>query len=233
MRWRTLVALAVLSSGTACAKKACEPPADLPRPMLEGPTVSEPRRLLPVAGYTLALSWAPEYCAGRATSPGDRIECGGEAGSFGFILHGLWPEGKGALWPQYCTPTRLVPEKLIREHLCSTPSVQLIQHQWEKHGTCMAKTPDEYFARSSALFTALRFPEMDDFSGKAVTAEAFRQAFAQANEGMRADQLRLKVSRTGWLQEVAVCLDAKFERRSCPARQDGASQRRTIRIRSR
>ncbi len=228
---RLLLAFAVLLSSTACAKKACEAPAILPQPMLEGPTVKEPRRLLPVGGYTLTVSWAPEHCASRMTNPRDQIQCDGAVSKFGFVLHGLWPDGEGALWPQYCTPTRLVPEKVIREQLCTTPSVQLIQHEWEKHGTCMAKTPDEYFAKGRALFAALRFPEMEGFAGKTVTAAAFGNAFAAANEGMQPDQLRLKVSGDGWLEEVMVCLDKRFERATCPAIKRGAAPDQIIRIR--
>ena len=132
MRARLLLALAALLSGTACARKACELPEQLPKPMLEGPSVTEPRRLLPVGGYTLALNWTPQRCASRMTNPRDQLQCDGQAARFGFVLHGLWPEGEGGLWPQYCTPTRLVPDKVLREQLCTTPSVQLIQHEWEK-----------------------------------------------------------------------------------------------------
>ena len=231
MRWGLLLAVAALLSGTACAKKTvCEAPADLPRPMLEGPSVKEPRRLLPIGGYTLALSWAPEHCSSRMTNPQDQFQCDGKAAKFGFTLHGLWPDGEGEQWPQYCEPTRLVPDKVIREHLCTTPSVQLIQHEWEKHGTCMSKTPEAYFAKSGALFAAMRFPEMKDYRGKRVPAAAFKQAFAAANQGMHADQLKLKV-KDGWLEEVWVCLDRKLARTSCRAQQQGPAGGQTIRIR--
>lgn len=232
MRTGLLLAVAALLSGTACSKTtSCEIPADVPQPRLEGPTIDEPRRLLPIGGYTLALTWSPQRCASRMTSPMDHLRCSGEAGKFGFTLHGLWPDGEGRKWPQYCAPTRLVSEKVIREHLCAIPSPQLIQHEWEKHGTCMAKTPAEYFAKSEALFGKLRFPDMDELSGEAMTATAFQQAFAVANEGMRADQMRLKVSGAGWLEEVHICLDKRLERRSCPAWQGGAKADRPIRIR--
>jgi ribonuclease T2 len=231
MRPGLLLAVTALLSGTACAKKqACEIPADLPRPMLEGRPIDQPRRLLPVGGYTLALTWSPERCAGRMTSPMDKLRCDGATSRFGFTLHGLWPDGEGGQWPQYCTPTRLVPDAVIRQHLCSIPSPQLIQHEWEKHGTCMAKTPADYFAKSDALFGKLRFPDMAELSGKSITARAFQQAFAEANEGMRANQLRLKVTRDGWLEEVMICLDKRFARTSCPVRSN-ARAGQLIRIR--
>jgi ribonuclease T2 len=218
---------------TACDKKegpSCEVPADLPRPMLEGPSADTPRRILPIGGYTLAVSWTPEYCVNRASSPQDRIRCG-EPGRFGFTLHGLWPDGKGALWPQYCTPTRLVPDAVIRQHLCSTPSPQLIQHEWEKHGTCMARVPADYFARSGKLFAALQFPDMEALRGRTLRAAEFQKAFADANPGMAPDQMRLNVGKTGWLEEVWLCLDKGFRRQSCPAHQSGALPEQVIRIR--
>lgn len=217
----------------ACAGKdgpACEIPAELPRPMLEGPTAREPRRLLPIGGYTLAVSWTPEYCVDRGSSPQDRIRCGASK-PFGFTLHGLWPDGEGALWPQYCAPTRLVPEAVIREHLCSTPSPQLIQHEWEKHGTCMAKAPAEYFAKSGELFGALRFPDMAAYSGRTMRAADFQKAFADANPGMAPDQMRLNIGRSGWLEEVWLCLDKSFRHRACPAHQGGAEPDQIVRIR--
>ena len=232
MRRGLLLAFAALLSSTACAKKqACEVPEHLPHPMLEGATLKEPRRIIPIGGYTLALTWTPERCASRMTNPRDQIQCDGKAGKFGFTLHGLWPDGEGRQWPQYCTPARLVPEKVLREQLCTTPSVQLIQHEWEKHGTCMAKTPDEYFAKGRGLYSAIRFPAMEEFSGKAVKVEAFRKAFAAANEGMRPDQLRIDVSRDGWLEEVQICLDTGFRRQTCPAHQRTAPDDQVIRIR--
>jgi len=232
MRAELLLALAALLSSTACAKKApaCEAPANLPRPMLEGPTVKEPRRLLPIGGYTLAMSWTPQHCAGRMTNPRDQLQCDGKTSKFGFTLHGLWPDGEGATWPQYCSPTRLVPDKVIRENLCTTPSVQLIQHEWEKHGTCMSRTPEDYFAKSRALFRAIRFPEMADYRGKRMTAGTFRAAFAKANEGMRADQIKLRITPGGWLEEVWLCLDKKLGRTACRAA-DGIAADRPIRIR--
>jgi len=224
--------LAALLVAPACAKKApsCEVPQTLSRPMLEGPTFDQPRRVLPIGGYTLAVSWSPQYCIDKSSSPRDRIQCGGP-NSFGFTLHGLWPDGEGALWPQYCTPTRLVPEKVILEHLCSTPSPQLIQHEWEKHGTCMAKRPEDYFARSGKLFSELVFPDMKELSGRTMTAIEFQRKFADANPGMRPEEMRLNLSKAGWMEEVWICLDKQFHRQACPAHQGGAAPGQIVRIR--
>jgi ribonuclease T2 len=211
--------------------KSCAVPADLPKPMLEGPSRDEPRRLLPIGGYTLSVSWSPQYCASRMTSPKDHLQCGGGVGEFGFTLHGLWPDGVAEQWPQYCTPARLVPEAVIRDNLCNTPSVQLIQHEWEKHGTCMGHDPAPFFRKGSGLYRALHFPDMEPFRGKTVAALTFQQAFADANKGLKADQMRLNVGKDGWLQEVWLCLDTAFRYRTCPATQGGAAPAAAVKVR--
>ena len=83
-----LVAL-IAMPGTALAQSAqCSPPAQIARPDLEGPTAKEPRRILPIGSYTLALSWSPEYCRTRETSTGDAMQCSGQNGRFGFTVPG-------------------------------------------------------------------------------------------------------------------------------------------------
>ena len=233
MRIGPLLAVVALLSGTACARQApsCDVPAQLPLAELEGPSSDSPRRLSSIGGYTLAISWSPQYCASRMSSPKARLQCSGQMGEFSFILHGLWPEGQGAQRPQYCKPTRLVPDKVIREQLSATPSVQLLQHEWEKHGTCMAQTPAEYFARARSLYAQLGFPEDAELRGRSMTVAQFKELFARANPGTRAEEFRVDVSRDGWLKEVQICLDKRFHRRSCPAYQRGPADGRMMRIR--
>lgn len=103
LKW--LLALMILSNPVPVLAQAayCTMPSQLPRPRLEYPSTGEPRRLLPAVGYTLALSWSPQYCA-TARGPDSAFQCGGRNGQFGFVLHGLWPEGAGRDWPQYCRP---------------------------------------------------------------------------------------------------------------------------------
>ena len=73
----------------------CSLPADVTVPRI---APEEPRRL-PVTGYTLALSWAPEFCRFRADEKRHARQCSGREGRFGFTVHSLWPES-GRSWPQ-------------------------------------------------------------------------------------------------------------------------------------
>ncbi len=215
---RILIAAAALAAPSAVlAQQAeCSLPATLPRPHLERPTAREPKRLLPVGGYTLALAWSPEYCRTRQRDARDRIQCGG-ANRFGFTLHGLWPDGRGETWPQYCKPAALLPEPVIRGAICATPSVQLIQHEWAKHGTCVENDPARYFGAATKLYRGIAYPDMMALSRRRVlSASAFRSAFAAANPGLTADMIRLNLNRKGWLEEVWLCLDTDRQPRRCP-----------------
>lgn len=199
----------------------CRAPASLPRPVPVYPKPGEIRRT-PVDGYILALSWSREYCRGREKAPDDALQCGGQIGEFGFILHGLWPEAKGPDYPQWCCKAAPLSRKLVAENICMTPSPQLLQHEWAKHGTCMARRPETYFGAARMLFNALEFPDMDRLSregekGEALTAARLAEAFALHNEGLSEKAIGVKTNRRGWLAEVHICLDAKFKPRACPA----------------
>jgi ribonuclease T2 len=160
----------------------CQPPKFLPRPALELPPSAEIRRTA-IDGYVLALSWSPEYCRGRMRDSVTRFQCSGEIGDFGFVLHGLWPEAKGANYPQYCRTVGVLPRRTVTDNICLSPSPQLLQHQWAKHGSCMTKTPDAYFAAARLLFNAIEFPDMARLSreperGTALTTQTLAEKFA-------------------------------------------------------
>ena len=69
-----LGATVVLMPGSAFAQayqcRVPSVPVSVPRVEPDGPV-----RRVPIAGYTLALSWSPEYCRGRERSAGDRVQC--------------------------------------------------------------------------------------------------------------------------------------------------------------
>lgn len=225
-----LAATLMAPAGAFAQASQCSAPALLPRPDYEGPSADQPRRVIPTASYTLALMWSPQICRGHA-GPDDAIRCGGGSGRFGFTLHGLWPDGYGRDWPQYCRPATLLPPTTLRRHLCATPSVQLLQHEWAKHGTCMTSRPEVYFGRSNALYGVLHYPDMDALSRReGLSAGDFATAFAAANPGMKADMMRVTANREGWLSEVWLCVDKAFGFKSCPAHQGGLPPEARLRI---
>ncbi|BDW81018.1 hypothetical protein MACH24_04560 [Erythrobacter sp. Dej080120_24] len=60
-------------------------------------------RSVPTTSYTMALSWSPEFCRTREGSRSHAVQCSGDNGSFGLVVHGLWPQGARS-WPQWCPP---------------------------------------------------------------------------------------------------------------------------------
>ena len=229
---RSLVVAVALSAPALASAQAysCSVPATRLQIRPDLPSTDQPRRLLPIGGYTLAITWAAQYCREHAREPSARFEC--RAGNrFGFTLHGLWPDGVGKDWPQYCTATTVLPQELVKRHLCATPAAQLIQHEWAKHGTCMARTtPERFFDRSNGLYGRLRYPDMNALSRRTLTVGTFAAAIARANPGLRADMMRVTTTRRGWLDEVWLCLDTRFRYARCPTYQGGVASTASLKI---
>ncbi len=227
-----LAALAVATVPLPAVAQAyrCAVPAATQPIHAELASADQPRRLLPIGGYTLAISWSPQYCRSHSRQPSSRFQCGG-GNRFGFTLHGLWPDGVGKDWPQYCRATALLPKPVIRGALCATPSAQLLQHEWAKHGTCMAGVrPADYFRRSGALYGRLRYPDMGALSRRPLNAGRFAEALARANPGLAANMMRVTADRRGWLEEVWICLDKRFRYTRCPSHQGGLTPSARLKI---
>ena len=184
-------------------------------------------RAMPVNGYTLALSWSPEFCRKAM----DSFQCSSRHGRFGLVVHGLWPEGRGGSWPQWCPTRSAVPEPVARQHLCMTPSPSLMARQWAKHGACMVREPEAYFKVTSILWRSLRLPDLDRLSRQnGLTASDVRKAFVMANPSLEAESIGIITSRSGWLKEIRVCYARTFRPARCDRQRLGAGGRTAIRI---
>lgn len=196
----------------------CTPPARigaLPPPEPDGPA-----RRSPIARYTLAISWAPEFC--RTDREPNSIECSGRNGRFGFVLHGLWPESASGPSPQWCSVRPRPSPQLIRRNLCMTPAPALLEHEWAKHGSCMARTPEAYFGAAASLWRTLRWPDADRLSRReALTVGDLRRELALANPQWPEAGIGVVLSRTGWLREVRLCYSRRFQSIPCGRSQLG------------
>jgi ribonuclease T2 len=227
---RGVAFLAALASAAPLAAQAyqCRLPARVTVPTVQP---DGPVRKLPIAGYTLALSWSPEFCKGRERSAADAIQCGGRSGRFGLIVHGLWPEGRGGTWPQWCPSARRPSSAEVRRNFCMTPAPRLQAHEWAKHGTCMARRPETYFKVTRVLWEGLRLPDLDRMSkDEGLTAGAIRSRFAAANPGWRREAIGLALSERGWLRELRLCYDRKFMPAPCDKRRFGPPDSAAVKI---
>lgn len=214
--------------------RSCVAPADFPMPRVERARPEQVRRTA-VTRYTLALSWSPGFCAQHGDDADNIMQCGANAAArFGFVLHGLWPETDGRDWPQYCAPARSIARETLRAHLCMTPSPQLLQHEWARHGSCMATTPEAYFAEAERQYDRVVMPDMTALSASASSSAGdVRRAFIATNPGLERSMIVVSAGRGGWLDEVRLCLDRRFAWTACPAGNRGASDGTRIRVSAR
>jgi ribonuclease T2 len=188
-----------------------------------------PARKLPVAGYTLAASWSPDYC--KTSGDAGSMQCSRRNGRFGFILHGLWPEANGGAAPQWCASAPLPSPEVVRRNLCMTPSPGLLVHEWVKHGTCMTGKPEKYFKVSAILWRSIRWPDADLLSRQnGLTAGDLRKAFVARNPAWKTEYVGVDLSRTGWLREVRLCYGKDFMPKRCSRRQFGSADSVSLKI---
>lgn len=190
------------------------------------PTVNsdKPERRMPITGYTMALSWSPEFCKPREGQRAHVTQCSGKNGRFGLVVHGLWPNGRGNKWPQYCRTPYALSAPELRRNMCMMPSARLIAHQWLKHGSCMGKPPATYFKVTRILWDGLRIPDYDRLSRKdGLTAGDIRGALADANDGWEREHIGVKLNSRGWLQEIRLCYTKRFRSTPCDSNRFGAA----------
>lgn len=156
--------------------------------------------------YVLSLSWSPTHCA-KEKDQADPDQCGVER-KFGFVVHGLWPQFKDGGYPASCTRDRVVPRAVVDQTMPIMPSVGLIVHQWQKHGTCTGLNATDYFARVRSAFAKVKVPEQlqSPDSGLSVPATQVERLFVQANPGLTPESVAVVCSKRD-VAEVRVCLD--------------------------
>ena len=226
---RLVLALAACAAALPGVAQAQAFQCTLPQ-RVEVPRIDTERpRRLPVTGYTLALSWAPEFCRFREDDKRHARQCSGREGRFGFTVHGLWPES-GRSWPQWCGGSDLRAEE-ARRNLCISPDARLIARQWEKHGTCMTRRASTYLKVTRILYNGLQWPDFVRISREDnLTAGTIRTRLADANSGWFPEAVGVHLDRKGWLEELRLCYDKRFMPKPCDKARFGAKDDEVARI---
>jgi ribonuclease T2 len=224
MRKAFAALLLIAASGAAAAEQCAVPPGLQPAPALG----QEEQRLLPVTKMVLAYYWWPEQCQ----RPDSTQTPGCQAG-FGFKVHGLWPDGAGKTYPQFCRAPTQLDAATVRAHYCMTPSTSLLQHEWVKHGTCHWPSPAAYFGDAERVAARISMPDVSKLPPDGLTAGQIRDAVVTANPQLPRQSLFVATNNKQWLTEVRVCLALDLTPQPCEAGDIGAPDRVPLRVRPR
>lgn len=173
--------------------------------------------------YVLSLSWSPQFCAtrGKQARPDD-TQCG-VGTAFGFVLHGLWPQYSSQGYPESCALPSALDAGLVQRMQRIMPSQRLVQHEWQKHGTCSGLSAESYFTQAESLFNGLRIPSRYQRPSAAVqtTPAELRQELVSENPSLPADGIAI-YCRGPMLREVRICYSKDLKPQSCaPTVRDG------------
>jgi len=162
--------------------------------------------------YLLALAWAPNYCAGHPTDHSSECRTGGHTA---FVLHGLWPQANSGPPPMSCSTAPPVAAATVDHMLNSMPTRGLIQHEWQKHGTCSGLSAQDYFARVEQAFRNVhvpeQYPKLDH--EQPISVSDLEKSFADANH---APLSAFRIScHAGELVSLEVCMDKNLQFQSC------------------
>ena len=219
-RLALLLGLACLSG--AHAQNFCGDPQDT----FEAYEVrASDRQNNPSEFYVLSYTWAPNHCADVKKSqkrPGAKeyLQCGSEH-DFGYILHGLWPQGtlaQPSKYPRACEGDQpKIPRTVLNKYLCMTPSVWLLQHEYENHGTCMPaqfRTPEGYLEKALELHARMRLPD------EQITSVSEGKEWLVANNpGLTRNAIYFAANTREW----RICLGQDFNFMPCPGQDDDSS----------
>ena len=170
----------------------------------------------PVDYYMLALSWSPGFCDIQREKYGNQLpfssqyQCGSNR-TLGWVVHGLWPQNANALsvtdHPRFCKgDLPPLPKDLLARYLAISPGEQLLQGEWEKHGSCAFDSAQQYFAKEQELFSSLKLPNQNLSRN-----ELFRW-MKQHNPQLK--NAYLGASRN----ELFICYDKKWQVMNCQSK---------------
>jgi ribonuclease T2 len=149
--------------------------------------------------YLLTLSWSPEFCHGHPSAP----ECGAHRG---FMVHGLWPQFNNGTWPANCQTNQPAPTDT--SPVAGIMPQDIIQHEWEKHGTCSGLSGNDYFALIRKVFDSIKIPPHFVSPSQSFTVRpgALKDAFEKSNASLADQDIAIELASGRYLSAVEICL---------------------------
>ena len=163
----------------------------------------------------------PTFCASLPSAVSNReFQCS-RSDAFGLVVHGLWPQTAGASsvreQPRNCRNDDQLPSSVIRRYYCLMPDEDLMQAEWEKHGSCYFKSAREYFAAIESLFLRLNVPNIRAMTHP--SAASVKNGFLQLNAPqLFSSAISVKMNSQGQLEEIHLCYDLQYRFISCAQR---------------
>ncbi len=127
--------------------------------------------------YLLNLVPAAEFCKIKDVGP----HC--VPPRYGIVGHGLWPQNNDGTYPVFCD-TRSGPRN-PNKYLTLTPNLALLDHEWQKHGTCTSLDADAFFHLGEEALKSFKMPASFEHQkpGLALKPEEVIQLVLKANPG--------------------------------------------------
>jgi ribonuclease T2 len=197
--------LLLVSASVGCPKSGQVPATPPPQTVVEDEAPSlGPGESGAFDYYVLSLSWSPQFCSTRKTKPDDE-QCGGGK-HFGFVVHGLWPQYEKG-FPESCPTTQQLASTTVEKMVGILPTRKLIQHEWEKHGTCSGLLAAHYFAQIETAYSALVIPpELQKPTTEVqTTLTEIKQRFGAENPRLVPGSVTVQCS-GAFVREVRICL---------------------------
>lgn len=179
--------------------------------------------------YVLSLSWSPHYCA-LPEARNETLQCGSRR--YGFIVHGLWPQGERESLA-FCDSSqpRRVKNQIVSQYLPIMPSPRLIEHQWRKHGTCSGLTQEEYFATIGRAWKRFRVPAAFQ-NGSLIRTDrnTLLAKISEANPDVPREAVTLRC-RGQDFAEARICLSRNLQPVACGTAVRSSCPRDGVRVR--
>ena len=157
--------------------------------------------------YLLDMPWGPEFCNIADTS----AQCHSPSS---FVVHGLWPQNNDGTYPVFCSHEAGPANP--RQNFDITPDMQLLAHEWAKHGTCSAQGPQRFFRMEHEAFASLHVPHAFEHVDRETTMSPgdILSLFYEANPQFPRNSLIVSCS-NGRFTAIEACFTSDLHPAQC------------------